>query len=190
MGAGLSQAEVGKAVGLSGSQISRIERAKLPSLSIVQTSRTASVLGLDLRFNAYPGAEPLRDAAHAERLRRLLSHVRAPLRYRVDVPLPRREDGPPELRGWDAVLYGHGRRTGVEMEMRVRDLQAMIRRHAMKRRDDPVDGFLLVLAETHNNRRVLRENLALFPDLPRLRTSRVLASMSEGEHPPSGIITL
>ena len=190
VGAGLSQTELGKAVRMSAPPISRVERGKLRTLSIVQASRVASVLGMDLRVNAYPGGDPLRDSAHAERLRRVLKHVRPPLRYRVDVPLPRREDGPPELRAWDAVLYGHGRRTGIEVEMRVRDVQAMIRRHAMKRRDDPVDGFVLVLAVTRTNRRVLRENLDLFPDLPRLTTSRVLASLSKGEHPPSGTIML
>ena len=190
IGAGLSQAALGKAVGMSGAQISRIQRGKLPSLSVVDASRIASVLGMDLRLAAYPAGDPLRDAAHAERVRRLLQHVRSPLRYRVDEPLPRRPDQPTELRAWDAVVYGHGRRTGVEVEMRVRDVQALIRRNAMKRRDDPMDGFLLILADTHNNRRVLRENLSLFPDLPRLRRNRVLASLMAGEHPPSGIIMI
>ena len=190
IGAGLSQAALGKAVGMSGAQISRIQRGKLPSLSVVDASRIASVLGMDLRLAVYPAGAPLRDAAHTERVRRLLQHVRSPLRYRVDEPLPRRPDQPTELRAWDAVVYGHGRRTGVEVEIRVRDVQALIRRNAMKRRDDPMDGFLLVLADTHNNRRVLRENLSLFPDLPRLRRNRVLASLMAGEHPPSGIIMI
>jgi hypothetical protein len=86
------------------------------------------------------------------------------------------------------MLYGHARRTGIEVEMRLRDAQATIRRHAMKQRDDPVDGFVLVLADTRTNRRVYGENADLWPDLPRLRTSRVLAALDAGEHPPSGIV--
>ena len=188
VGAGLSQAEVANAARMSGPPISRVERGKLQTLSIVQASRIAAVLGLDLRVNAYPGGEPLRDAAHAERLRRVLGHVRPPLRYRVDVPLPQRLGQPTELRGWDALLIGRGRRTGIEVEMRLRDAQATIRRYGMKRRDDPVDGFLLVLADTRTNRRVLQEGAALFPDLPLLRPSRVLADLRAGEHPPTGIL--
>jgi hypothetical protein len=184
----MSQAILGTAVGLSQPQISRIERAQLRNLSVLDASRTATVLGLDLVVRVYPGGSPLRDAAHAERLRRILSHVRRPLRYRLDVPLPQRPDQPTELRGWDALLFGHGRRTAVELEMRLRDVQATIRRHAMKRRDDPVDGFILVLADTRANRRLYAENADLWPDLPRLRTSRVLGAVEAGEHPPSGII--
>jgi hypothetical protein len=93
-----------------------------------------------------------------------------------------------ELRGWDALLLGHGKRTAVELEMRLRDAQATIRRQGMKRRDDPVDGFLLVLADTRTNRRVYAENADLWPDLPRLRSSRVLAAVEAGDHPPSGIV--
>jgi hypothetical protein len=139
---------------MSAPKISRLERAQLPRLTIVDASRVATVLGMDLVVRAYPAGPPLRDAAHAERLRRVLSHVCPPLRYRLDVPLPQRRNQPMEQRGWDAMLYGHGRRTGIELEMRLRDAQATIRRHGMKRRDDPVEGFLLVLADTRTNRRV------------------------------------
>jgi hypothetical protein len=184
----MSQVILGKAVGLSQPQISRIERAQLRSLSVLDASRTAGVLGLELVMRLYPGGTPLRDAGHVDRLRRILKHVRTPLRYRIDVPLPQRPDQPMEQRGWDAMLYGRARRTGIELEMRLRDAQATIRRHGMKLRDDPVDGFLLVLADTRTNRRVYASNADLWPDLPRLRTSRVLAGLEAGEHPPSGIV--
>jgi hypothetical protein len=173
---------------MSAAKISRLERAQLPRLTIVDASRVAGVLGLDLVVRVYPGGSSLRDAAHVDRLRRILKHVRAPLRYRIDVPRPQRPDQPMEQRGWDAMLYGHGRRTGIELEMRLRDAQATIRRHGMKRRDDPVEGFLLVLADTRTNRRIYAENADLWPELPRLRTSRVLATFEAGEHPPSGIV--
>jgi hypothetical protein len=72
--------------------------------------------------------------------------------------------------------------------MRLRDAQATIRRHAMKRRDDPVDSFLLVLADTRTNRRVCASNADLWPELPRLQTSGVLKALESGDHPPSGIV--
>jgi transcriptional regulator with XRE-family HTH domain len=190
IGAGLSQTALGRAVHMSAAKISRLERAQLPGLTIMDASRVASVLGLELVVRAYPAGAPLRDAAQAERLRRVLSHVRPPLRCRLDVPLPQRPDQPTELRGWDALLVGHGKRTAIELETRLRDVQATIRRHGMKRRDDPVEGFLLVLADTRTNRRIYAENADLWPDLPRLRTSRVLAALEAGDHPPSGILLI
>lgn len=190
VGAGLSQAELGKAVGMSASEVSRIERAKIRSLSFPDAARHASVLGLDLRLNAYPAGDSLRDAAHANRLWRIVEHIGPPLKYQVDAPLPKRADGPIELRGWDLMVFGHARRTGFELEMRIRDAQATIRRHALKRRDDPVDEFILAVADTRTNRRVIREHLDLFPDLPLLRTGHVLAALRKGEHPPSGIILI
>lgn len=174
---------------MSASWYSRAERAKIRHLAVADAARIATVLGLDLVVRTYPGGAPLRDSAHAERLGRLLSHVHAPLRYRVEVPLPQVPDRP-ERRAWDAMVYGGDRRTAVELEMRVRDAQAMIRRHALKRRDDPADGFLLVVAATRTNRRVLAEHAELFSDLPRLRTQRVLAALESGEHPPSGMILI
>ena len=68
------------------------------------------------------------------------------------------------------------------------DVQAMTRRHEMKRRDDPVDNFLLILVDTAHNRQALAEYGALLPDLPRLRTSTVLSTLEAGNHPPTGYI--
>jgi transcriptional regulator with XRE-family HTH domain len=187
MGLGLSQQVVAEAVHMSRSRVSRIERAKVPGLSIVDASRIASVLGLDLTIRAYPGPNALRDAAHASRLRRVLDQVRPPLRYRTEVPLPASVDRL-EQRAWDAVIEGRDRRTTSELEMRIRDGQAVERRTALKRRDDPAEGFLLILADTHHNRWVLRENPGLFPDLSRLRPSVVFSALQAGRHPPTGLI--
>jgi hypothetical protein len=106
------------------------------------------------------------------------------------VALPRQPDQPIDLRGWDAVLFGDGRRTGVELEARLTDVQALTRRHNLKRRDDPVDHFLLVVADSRHNRRVLREYAELFADLPHLRTAMVRKQLAAGQHPPTGLVIL
>jgi hypothetical protein len=118
---------------------------------------------------------------------RFLNHVRAPLSYRLEVPLPALPDRP-EQRAWDAVIGGAGTRTAVELEMRLRDSQALERRLNLKRRDDPTEAFVLVVADTRTNRRILAEHMDLFGDLPRLRPSRVNAVLRAGQHPPSGIL--
>lgn len=185
---GLSQQQVADAVHVSRPVYGRIERGTLQHLPLVLSARVASVLGLDLFVRLYPGGKPIRDAAQAARLARVLSHVGPPLTYRTEVPLPQRPGQPTESRGWDALILGHNARTAVEMEARIRDMQAMTRRHAIKRRDDPVDSFLLVVADTRTNRGVLREYPELLVELPRLKSSRVLAQLRAGRHPPSGVI--
>jgi hypothetical protein len=97
---------------------------------------------------------------------------------------------PTDLRAWDVVLYGHGQRTCIEYEVRLHDVQATIRRHNLKRRDDPPNQFLMVAADTRHNREVLRQYGDLFADLPRLRTANVLKALRAGQHPPSGLVVL
>ena len=118
---------------------------------------------------------------------KFLRQVRTPLSYALEVPLPALPDRP-EQRAWDAVIRGGGKRTAVELEMRLRDGQAVARRLNLKRRDDPTEGFLLLLADTRTNRRALEEHPEVFGDLPRLRPSRVYAALGGSAHPPSGIL--
>ena len=186
--AGLTQRQVAAASRTSASLYSRIERGKLPSLSITHASRIASVLGMDLSVRAYPAGSPLRDTGHAARLRRLLDHVASPLSYRTEVGLPQRPDQPTERRAWDAVLRGEGQKTAIELEMRLRDGQAVERRLSLKWRDDPVDRLLVAVADTRTNRRVLAEQPDLFGGFPRLRLSRVIRTLESGEHPPTGLV--
>jgi transcriptional regulator with XRE-family HTH domain len=190
VGAGLTQLQIASAARMSRSRYTRVELARVRHLSVLDASRIASVLGLDLHVRVYPGGDPIRDAAQARRLARLLGHCASPLKYRTDVPLPQRADQPTEQRAWDAVIWGDHGRTAIEVEMRIRDLQQMTRRQAMKRRDDPVDSFLLVVADTPANRRVLTEHGTLLPDLPRLKTARVLRMLEDGTRPPSGVVLL
>ena len=49
---GLSQADVGRAVGLSGQQVSRIERGLAPDVSITGLCRLLAVVGLVLGFRS------------------------------------------------------------------------------------------------------------------------------------------
>ena len=93
-----------------------------------------------------------------------------------------------ERRAWDACIYGLGERTAIELEMRLRDVQAVRRRYELKRRDDPPEHFLLLIADTRHNRRVLAEFGDLFQDLPRLRPSVVRACLAAGRHPPTGLL--
>ncbi|MEO6350590.1 MAG: helix-turn-helix transcriptional regulator [Candidatus Limnocylindrales bacterium] len=161
---GLSQLQVASAAGIARPTCTRIEAGRFSSLSLLTASRVASVLGLDLSVRVYPGGNPLRDAAQLERLDRVLSRAAAPLESRTEVPLPATTQRPYEQRAWDAELRGEGKRTTLEMEMRITDAQDLERRIELKRRDDPSDSFVLLITDTSRNRRVLRGIRACFPD--------------------------
>ena len=156
------------------------------TLSLPEIHRIAVVLGLAAVVRLYPGGLPIRDQAHALRLRRLLGHAASPLTWRTEVAVEG-VAGRGGLRAWDAMLYGHHERTGIELEMRLRDIQAAERRIGLKQRDDPTDRFLLVVADTPANRRVLGE-IAAFADLPRLRRRDVIAALRSGRHPSTGLL--
>jgi len=187
LASGLSQDRVATAVHLSRSTVSRIETGKRHATSVVEISQVAAVLGLDLVVRLYPGGEPLRDTAQLGHIQTLLVDLGHPLRNRTEVPLPP-TPGRLELRAWDAVIEGGAMRTTIEVEMRIRDSQALERRISLKLRDDPTDRFLLVVADTRTNRRVFADHRDLFPDLPRLVRAAGLAAVRDGQHPPTGVV--
>ena len=186
---GLSQHAVAKAARIDRADYSRIEAGKLTRLSLSASYRTGAVLGLDLSLRAYPGGWSVRDVGQAKREQRLIAAVGQPLRWQTEVPITR-EGGRYDLRGWDLVIGGHSERTSFEFEVKLYDMQAQLRRWNLKRRDDPVDHFVLVVADTRANRRVIAEFADLLADLPRHRTATLLATLRRGEHPSTGLILL
>jgi hypothetical protein len=86
------------------------------------------------------------------------------------------------------MVSGLGKRTGFEMEMRVRDGQALERLINIKRRDDPIDSFVLLLADTRNNRAVIDTNTGLFQDLTRLTFRELARILRSGQHPPNSLV--
>lgn len=186
--AGLTQEDVARSALMSRASYQRFERGTKTDLSLVDLSRLAAVLGLDLSVRAYPGASPIRDIASLTRLQRVVSMVSSPLSYRTEVPLPQLSGQLLEQRAWDAVIYGLGRRTALEMEMRITDAQALERRIELKRRDDPVESFVLLIADSRHNQRVLADQRQLFPDLTRLSFGELGRLLRSGHHPPNALV--
>ncbi|MBA2719994.1 MAG: helix-turn-helix transcriptional regulator [Chloroflexi bacterium] len=188
--AGLSQDEVGAALGMSRSQYGRIELGRSPDVSIVTAARIAAVLSLTASLRLYPTSEPIRDAAHSALLERLRIRCHRSLRWRTEVPLP----GQGDLRAWDAVVDGFGRpavRGGIEAETRPVDGQALERKLALKERDGAVDWMILLLADTRHNRTFLRgPGEALKRRFP-LDGRRALELLAAGVDPEaSGLVLL
>ena len=108
-----------------------------------------AVVGLELSARAYPGGQPVRDAAQVELLARFRSRLHRDIRWATEVPLP----APGDQRAWDVLIArGSEWRYGVEAETGPRDSQALVRRLNLKVRDAQVDGVILVLPGTRRTR--------------------------------------
>jgi transcriptional regulator with XRE-family HTH domain len=185
-GAGLSLDDVGAACGLSGSAVGRIESGATKTVDVRTFAAIAAVVGLEVRLRAYPAGDPIRDAGQQRLLERLRARLHPTLRWSTEVPLPIEGD----LRAWDALIKGHDWRLAVEAETVLDDLQALERRLALKRRDGSEDHLLLLVADTHRNRRALALAPAAFAELP-LNTRAILRALAWGDDPDtSGIVIL
>lgn len=149
----LSIDRVAHEVGISPSELSRMERGLADWASVVVLARASAVVGLDLVVRAYPGSKPLRDARHVLQLEKLHVRLHHELRWSLEVPLP----NPGDLRAWDAMIRGDRWRYGVECELNPMDGQALLRRLNLKQRDGAVEGVILLMPDTRQARAFRRE---------------------------------
>ena len=70
----------------------------------------------------------------------------------TEVALPQARDP----RAWDLVISDVSGRVAFEIETRVTDAQALLRRMATKRRDGGIERLVLVVAEPRANRTAIR----------------------------------
>jgi hypothetical protein len=178
------------ASGASRSQLWRFERGDTDRLAFSELGAWFAVLGMDLVIKGYPAGDPIRDRAQLALLERLRRRLNPNLRWRTEVALP--IEG--ELRAWDAEIRPAPPdrwRVRVEAETRIADAQALERRLALKRRDDPDGHLILLVADTRANRAALdglREGLrAMLP----LGQRAVMAALAAGRNPgDSGIVVM
>lgn len=188
--AGLSVAAVARATGLSSSEVSRIERGCVPNVSHRRLAAIGAAVGLDVRVRAYPGPDPIRDVAQVRLLERLRARLPTGLRLRTEVALPTAGD----QRAWDGWIVGLRSASGstrglpVEAETRISDLQAQLRRLALKMRDDRVDQVLLVVADTRRNRAAIAAGGDLIVDRFPVSARQALSAIREGRDPGGSAI--
>ena len=176
---GLSQAAVGRAIGLSQPRVSLIERGGWPAVPLLVLARMCAAVGLDLSARAFPGGQPIRDAAHLALLGRLRSRLSPAFRWRSEVPLPIPGDG----RAWDALITGAGISIGIEAETRITDVQALERRVALKKRDGGAARVVLLVRDSRWNRSVLRRHADLLEPAFPLPGPVALRAIAAGRDP-------
>jgi transcriptional regulator with XRE-family HTH domain len=184
--AGVSQAALGSAVGISGSEVSRIEAGVRASVPLDRLARAFAVVGMELSVRPYPATPPIRDAAHVELLRRFRQRCAATWRWEAEAPV----DLPGDLRAWDAALTGADVRIGVEAETRVRDIQALLRRVEGKRRDSHLDRVLVVVGDTRTNRLALRASTSILAASFRVSAREALRALGSGQDPGADAVLL
>lgn len=185
-GLGLTLKQLSEIVGISPSQLWRVERAEPPHPDFIRASRIAQVLGLDLSVKLFPTGAAVRDIAHVRLIERFREATPA-VRWSLEDPVPL----PRDLRAWDALARVEEARIGVAAETRLRDEQSLLRREHAKMRDSDVDRLILLVWATRTNRATLHAiRDSLRAALP-LDTREVLASLRAGRDPgQSGIVLL
>ena len=186
LAAGLSQAIVGSAAGVSHTTVGRIERGRQSGADLALLSRVGAAVGLDVALRAYPGPDPIRDIAQVRLLGRLRERIGPGLNWRTEVPLPILGDP----RAWDATISSATESLAIEAESRLHDLQALDRRIGRKRRDGGVDDVILLVADTTANRRALLAGREALRASFQLDGREILARLRVGELPSQGGIVI
>src|SRR3990170_8338291 len=186
LGAGLGQEDVAAALGISRSQYSRMERGLSPDLSIDRAAPLFAVLGHELSVRTFPAGDPIRDVAHAALLERLHARCHRSFRWRTEVPLPI----PGDKRAWDATAVCPTCRIGVEAETRLRDIQALDRRLALKERDGGMDRLVLLVLDTRSNREVIRAHGDILAGRFPVNGRRALELLGVGADPGGNALIL
>ena len=184
--AGLSQSALGSLVGISQSQVSRIEGGRLAVLSIFFAARLLAAVGGELSIRVFAAAIPLHDAGQLKLRDRLRPHLHQSLRLRMEVPL----GIPGDPRALDAVATGPGVEVAFELVSRIEDGQALERMLNGKLRDGAPKCLVLVLAGTAHNRAAVRSLVDLRAAFPASGRS-ILAALRAGHQPAAnGIVFL
>lgn len=184
--AGASQTDVGSAIGVSASEVSRREHGNAPTVSALSMSEHAAAVGLRLVITMYPTGGGVRDAGQLRYTHRFLERVSDTFLRELEAPIPL----PGDLRAVDVVLRATGCLIAVEVITRLGDVQAQVREARLKARDIGATRLVIVVAGTHANRRALELARPALTGAWDLDTRRVMAALSAGRQPDSDAIVL
>jgi hypothetical protein len=169
--------------------VSRIE-SELVDPDLVQLSVIASLLGMELSVGLHELGDPIRDRGQQALGRRFDAIPSSAWRNMAEVLLP----GIGDRRSWDRLLRLIGNESqivGADLETRIRDVQALVRRTRERERDGGVDEILLVLSDSATNRLLIGQLREALGDRYSTRPRAVLAALREGRRlPGSGVVIL
>ena len=176
---GMTQRDVGTALGRSPSRVSRVEHGLAPGMGIGQLARHAACVGLRPSLRLYPAISRPLDRAQLAVLARFRARLAPAWRVAIEVPMPLSGD----LRAADAVVSLPGCRCVVEVITRLADVQAQLRSARRKVRDLAADRLVLVVAGTSTNRRAVADAGPVLRNALPLGTRLTLARLGAGRDP-------
>lgn len=183
---GLTLRQVGMAIGVSQSEVSRREHGRAPRLNGEKLAIHAAAIGLRLSIKLWPIGGGIRDAAQARYIARFVSRVGRAWRVTLEAPMPQ----PGDLRAIDVLLSAPQLRIAVEIITRLADLQAQVRAAQLKARDAGATRLVFVIAATHANRNALADARVTLAAAFDLDTRRVMAELAAGRDPGRDAIVL
>jgi len=183
---GATQRQVGAAIGVSPSEISRRELGKSRHLTGERLSVHAAAVGLKLWVKLFPVGGGVRDEGQARYVAAFVARVGRQWRVTLEAVMPM----PADLRAVDVLLVNGALRIAVEIITRVGDLQAQIRSAQAKARDLAATRLILVVADTHANSRALNAVESTLVPAFDLDARRVLAALAAGRDPGRDALVL
>ena len=184
---GVTQKQVGAAIGVSASEISRRELGRSGRFTGEKMAIHAAAVGLKLSIKLYPVGGGIRDAAQARYVAAFVARVGRPWKVTLEAPIPL----PADLRAVDVLLSSERGRIAVEVITRLTDIQAQVRAAQLKARDIGATRLILVIAGTHANRRALAAARPTLTGAFDLDARHLLTELGAGRDPGrDGIVLL
>jgi len=184
--AGMTQRSVGRAIGRSGSWVSRVEGGKVRGVSARQLTATAAAVGMRLYVSLYPaGRRPL-DAPQLALLNTFNRRISPSWRREIEAVMPREGD----LRAVDELISNGTCRCAVEAITRFASVEAQVRSARTKQRDIGAARLILLVKGSHANRRMLREAGSVLVDAFPIGTRWAMAALARGEDPGGDCLVL
>ena len=139
------------------------------------------MLGFEISLGLHPIGDPLQDKGQLAVGKRFDAMLSSAWRVTDETLLP----GAGELRAWDKLLrlVGASPRylVGVDIETRIRDVQALTRRTRARERDGMVDAILIVLSDSATNRRLVQELRSSLGPAYATSPRQILGALRSGE---------
>jgi hypothetical protein len=159
-------------------------------VTVERLSEIASVLGYEISLGLHPVGDPVRDKGQLAIGRRFEELLSDKWQVTDETLLP----GAGDLRAWDKLLRLRESRpphlVGVDIETRVHDVQALVRRTRGRERDGRVAVILIVLSDSAHNRRLV-DQLRVSLGAAYATTSRsIFRSLRSGERLVGGGVVL
>jgi transcriptional regulator with XRE-family HTH domain len=176
---GLTQAQVGLAIGRSASWVSRVERGRNRSVALQDHVRHGAAVGLKLYIKSYPGGRRPLDAGQLALLTSFNARLHPSWRRQLEVVMPTRGD----LRAADELIRIDSVSCAVEAVTRFADVQSQSRTGLAKQRDIGADRLILVVKGSHANRRVLNAAGPIIADYFPIPGRDALRALAAGRDP-------